>query len=169
MKTFFLLGCFYLLTWSASLLADDVIGYWKTIDDKTGKQESLVAIYEYQGKYYGRILVTYDDNGNIKDSVANPKDRAPGVKGNPYYSGMDIIWDMEPEGSRYVNGSIIDPQRGKIYNSKMWPDNGKLIVRGEFLFFGKNQAWIPASDRDFPQGFKKPNLATLVPNIPEVK
>lgn len=157
-----------LLTYCTSLQGqNNVIGFWKTIDDKTGKQESLVAIYEYQGKYYGRIVVTYDDDGNFKDSIASPRDRAPGVKGNPYYSGMDIIWDMQQEGNRYVDGSIIDPQRGKVYNSKMWPDNGNLVVRGEFLIFGKNQTWLPAKDKDFPPGFTKPNLQALVPKIPE--
>jgi len=164
-----LFAFFYLFALTTSLQAEDVVGFWKTIDDKTGRQESLIAIYEYQGKYYGRIIVTYDEEGGFRDSIENPVTRAPGVKGNPFYSGMDIIWDMEPKGTRYVDGSILDPQRGKIYNSKMWPDNGNLVVRGEFLFFGKNQTWLPAQERDFPPGFRKPNLTALVPKIPQVK
>ena len=32
------------------------VGTWKTIDDETGKPKSFVQIYEYQGKYYGKIV-----------------------------------------------------------------------------------------------------------------
>jgi uncharacterized protein (DUF2147 family) len=81
---------------------------------------------------------------------------------------MDIIWDMERVGTKYKDGNILDPQKGKVYDSQMWPSNGNLIVRGQFLFFGKNQEWIPAKENDFPQGFKKPDLTALVPKIPEV-
>lgn len=158
--------CLFFLFVLRTLSAEDVIGFWKTIDDKTGKQESLVAIYEYEGKGYGRIVLTYDDQGNISDSIESPKKRAPGVQGHPYYSGLDIIWDMEKKGERYKDGNILDPQRGKVYDAEMWLDNGNLIVRGKILFFGKNQQWVRAQENDFPPNFPKPDLNAMVPKIP---
>ena len=158
-----------LLAFSTVVLADDVIGFWKTISDKTGKAESIIAVYQYQGKYYGRIIATFDKNGKVDDSIEAPKDRAPGVVGNPFYSGLDIIWDLKPEGSKYSKGKIMDPEQGKIYNAEMWTNKGNLVVRGEIWLFGENQTWPPATESDFPPGFKKPNLATLVPEIHEVK
>lgn len=151
------------------LSAEEVVGFWKTISDKTGKPESIVAIYEYQGNYYGRLVATYDQDGQIQDTIDQPKNRAPGVEGNPFYSGLDIMWGLRHEGSKYLGGKIMDPEKGRIYDSEMWPKNGLLIVRGKIWVFGANQEWLPASDQDFPAGFQKPDLTQFIPVIPKVK
>jgi uncharacterized protein (DUF2147 family) len=161
-----LVGLLIMLSMSHALIAQDIVGFWKTINDKTDKPESIVGIYSYQGKYYGRLLATYNEKGQIEDSIYEPKDRAPGVVGNPYYSGLDIIWDLEKDADKYTNGKILDPKKGKIYEAEAWLKDGKLIVRGEILFFGVNQTWPAATDADFPQGFKKPDLKKMVPKIP---
>jgi uncharacterized protein (DUF2147 family) len=150
------------------LFSEDIVGFWKSISDETKKPQSIIAIYPYQNKYYGRLIATYDDNGTISETIENPHDRAPGVKGHPYYAGLDIIWDLEKEGSKYTNGVILDPEKGDEYAAEVWIENGNLIVRGKIFFIGKNQTWPKALDSDFPQGFKKPDLTKLVPVIPEV-
>ena len=38
----------------------NIIGKWKTIDDNTGKEKSIVEIYEKSGKYFGKITQLYD-------------------------------------------------------------------------------------------------------------
>ena len=64
---------------------------------------------------------------------------------------------------------ILDPEKGNIYNSELWVNsNGQLVVRGKYLMFGRSQEWFPALDKDFPSGFKKPDLNSFVPAIPEV-
>lgn len=163
----FLIGLLSCMTTLSA--ADSIVGFWKTIDEKTGKPQSIVAIYKYQDKYYGRLIVTYDDNGNIEDTVNDPKIKAPGVVGDPYYAGMDILWNLQEKGSKYEDGSIIDPEKGYVYGAELWREGDNLIVRGELLFLGRNQTWPPAAENDFPHGFKKPNLSTLVPVIPVVK
>lgn len=156
---------------SASYATDgtDITGFWKTIDDKTGKPQSIVAIYNNIGKYYGRIIATYKDDGSFGDDLYHQKERAPGVVGNPFYAGIDIIWAMEKKGSKYTDGKIIDPQRGDVYDAEIWPKDGKLIVRGEILFLGENQTWLPANEGDFPPNFKKPDLNQFIPIKPDVK
>ena len=146
-----------------------MIGFWKTIDDKTGKPQSIVGIYENEGKYYGRIVVTIDDNGNIQDTLDSPNKRAPGVVGNPYYAGLDIIWNLKKKGAEYRDGNIIDPEAGKVYGASLWRQGANLIVRGEILIFGRNQQWLPAAETVFPSRFAKPDLASLTPKIPQVK
>lgn len=146
----------------------DVIGIWKAMDNQ-GHPESVVAIYEYQGKYYGRMLATYGPQGNIEDTIYDPKGRAPAVKGNPYYSGMDFMWGLKKEGPKYTNGKILDPEKGKIYSAEMWRDKDNLIVRGEIWVFGENQTWLPIREQDLPPGFKKPDLNQFVPVIPQVQ
>jgi uncharacterized protein (DUF2147 family) len=169
MKKTLTLTFFFLLSISQVLFAQDIKGFWKTINDKTNKPESIVAIYEYQGKYFGRIILTYDDNGQVKDTIYKASERAPGVKGNPYYAGLDIIWNLKPNNSKFSDGKILDPEKGRVYDAEAWHKNGNLIVRGEILFFGENETWPPAAEHDFPAGFIKPNLAQLIPSIPQVK
>ena len=38
----------------------NITGYWTTIDDETKEAKSVVQIYEYQGKYYGRVVELLD-------------------------------------------------------------------------------------------------------------
>lgn len=166
MKKLLVLGLGYLFLFTHVLAAQDIVGFWKTVDEHSGKPQSIVAIYENQGKFFGRLIATYNDSGKIDDTIYAPKDRAPGVIGNPYYSGLDFIWNMKAEGPRYKDGKIMDPEKGKIYDAEMWIHGDNLIVRGEFLIFGRNQTWPPALDSDFPQGFKKPDLTAMVPVIP---
>lgn len=154
---------------SAGVSAQDIQGYWKTINDKTHKPESVIGIYEYQGKYFGKLVATYDDNEKIDDTIDAPKYKAPGVVGDPYYVGLDIIYDIKKDGSKFDGGKIVDPEKGDVYDAELWLDKGNLIVRGEILFFGENETWLPMKDTDFPANFKKPDLSKFVPSIPKVK
>lgn len=153
-----------------TLGAVDIEGFWKTIDDKTHKARSIVGIYPYQGKYYGRIVATLDENGKVHDTLNKPEERAPGVEGDPFYSGLDLIYELQDDGSQqYKGGKIVDPDEGKVYNAHLWVQDGKLIVRGEVLVFGRNQEWIRANDSDFPPDFPKPDMSKFVPSIPVAK
>lgn len=163
-----LFGILFIIAFSAIVEANEVLGFWNTISDETGKPESIVAIYEYQGKYFGRIVATYDDDGKVNDTIENPKERAPGVEGNPYYSGLDILWNLVPKDGKYVDGKILDPEEGKIYGAEMWLQDGKLMVRGEIWVFGRNETWVRSVDSDFPSGFKKPDPTKFVPVISHV-
>lgn len=168
MKKMLLCSLMCLCSFSTTLFARDIVGFWNTINEKTNKPESIVAVYEYKDKYYGRIVATINKQGVVDDSIDAPKDRAPGVIGNPYYSGLDIIWDLEKEGSKYTDGEILDPEHGKVYDAELWIEGDKLIVRGEILFIGRNQAWLPTEESRF-SNFTKPDLTKLVPSIPKVK
>lgn len=169
MKEKILLSILFILTFFSGLFAESIGGFWKSIDEESGKARSLVAVYEYEGKYYGRIIGTFDDNGNkIDETIYSPKSRAPGVVGDPYYCGLDFIWDLKPKGYKY-KGKIMDPREGKVYTAELWVADDKLIVRGELFIFGRNQTWLLAEDRDYPKGFKLPDVSTFVPVIPEIK
>lgn len=170
MKKMILFNLLSLLMFSSALVAqNDIVGFWKSVDEKTQKPQSLVAIYEYKGKYYGRLIITYDEDGKVQDTFYAPKIRAPGIQGNPFYAGMDIIYELKKNGDKYTEGEIVDPEKGNIYDAELWVDKGNLIVRGELSIFGRNQTWPPAQNSDFPQDFKKPDLKKLVPVIPKVK
>ena len=147
---------------------DDIGGFWKTINEQ-GEAQCIIAVYPYDGLYYGRIIATFSEKGQVDDSIYKPIKRAPGVVGDPFYSGLDIIWDLADSGVKY-KGKILDPEKGNIYNAELWVDNdGNLVVRGKLMMFGRNQTWRAVVDSDFPKDFKKPDPATFVPAIPEPK
>lgn len=153
---------------------EGIIGLWKSRDQKSDKPRSLVAVYKYQDMYYGRMLATYDEEGNINDTILEQKDRAPGVVGNPPYCGMDFVYNVkkresgDEENPKY-KGKIIDPKRGKIYKVELWRDGDDLIVRGELWIFGKNIPWHKASKEDLPKGFSMKDIKTFVPEVPQAK
>ncbi len=139
-----------LLTTLPVLAAQDIAGIWKTIDDETGEAKSLVQIYPYQGKMYGRVVSLFK----------NQDKKAVGIKGDPKILGLDVIWDMEDEGERWENGHILDPQKGKIYGCEIWREGNNLIVRGKIAFLGRNQTWVWES---------KAETENLTPVIPVQK
>jgi len=144
-----------------------ITGLWKTRDLYSDKPRSLVVIYEYQGQYYGRMLATYDENGQIQDSILEPKDRAPGVIGNPPYCGMDFIYNVRSMQGGRDEGKILDPQRGKVYDVELWRQGLNLVVRGKVWIFGKSILWRKASVQDLPRGFTLSEVSSFVPVIPQ--
>ncbi|HGY56933.1 MAG TPA: DUF2147 domain-containing protein [Caldithrix abyssi] len=119
---------------------NSIVGRWKTIDDETGEPKSIVSIYERDGKYYGRIDSLFRKPGEDPDPIC---DKCP--EDDPRYKqktiGMEIIKDMVKDGDEYVDGTILDPKKGKIYNCKLWIEDGKLMVRGYILFLYRTQTW----------------------------
>lgn len=137
------LTAFLLLTFSC-LSAQSITGKWKTVDDKTGKVESVIEIYKKDGKYYGKVVRLFID--------PNDKDQNPvcfnctDYRKNQKILGMEIITAMEydSKNKEYKNGKILDPESGDIYTCKLWIDNsGNLKVRGYLYFFYRTQTWLP--------------------------
>ncbi|MBS0585378.1 MAG: DUF2147 domain-containing protein [Verrucomicrobia bacterium] len=146
----------------------DITGLWKSRDEKSDKPRSLVAIYKYKGVYYGRMLATYDEQGKIKDTILEKKEKSTGVVGSPPYCGMDFVYDVKEGRNGRYKGKIIDPQKGKVYDAEFWLSGQDLIVRGEVWIFGKNIPWRKASEKDLPSGFKMSDIKSFVPVIPKV-
>lgn len=125
--------------------SQSIVGTWKSIDDETGKARSVVEIYEKEGKFYGKILKLFREEGEDPDPICEEcKDDRKGEK----IIGMEIISDMKynKKDNEYHKGEIMDPENGNIYDCKLWVDEGgKLKVRGYLLFFYRTQTWLPYS------------------------
>ncbi len=121
-----------------------IVGKWKTIDDESGKERSIVEIYEQEGKYFGKIVKLFRDPGEDPDPVCDEcEDHRAGQK----IIGMEIITDMKYNkgDDEYKKGEILDPENGNIYDCKLWIEEGNLKVRGYLLFFYRTQTWLPYS------------------------
>ena len=128
---------------SLSLNAQDIFGKWKTIDDNTGKERSIVEITEKDGKAYGKILKLFREPGEELDPIC---DECSDYRKDKKVIGMTIITDMENDGNEWEDGEILDPENGKVYDCKIWVEDGKLKVRGYVAFFFRTQTWFPANN-----------------------
>ena len=158
--------CFLLLL-SAKLCAQEIAGFWQTMDHQTNKPNSVVAVYCYDGKYFARIIGSFNDKGEIVDNIYHPEGRAPGLQGKPYYSGLDFVWNATFEGAGKYSGYVVDPRNGKVYDAELWRSGPNLILRGELFMFGQNEEWPPFPESKFTDTFKKPDVSTFVPVIPQ--
>lgn len=153
-----------------------ILGLWKGRDLFSTHPRSLVAIYEHQGMHFGRMLLTYDDKGEVKDTIFQQKDRSIVVRGNPPYCGMDIVYSLNKLGSATnptYSGEIIDPDGGTVYSVDVWRSDDNLIVRPKLWFFGINITWDRAYPYDLPkvfseQGFSIEGIKDFVPSIPKL-
>ena len=119
------------------LSAQNIAGRWVTIDDNTGKRRSVVEITVNDGKATGRIVEIIDPAKRDRTCEACTDDR----KGRKVL-GMEIIRNMVKDGDEWEDGTIMDPDNGKVYDCKLWVEDGKLQVRGYVAFFFRTQTWV---------------------------
>lgn len=126
-----------------TLLASDVPGTWKTVDEKSGKVRSQVEMYEQGGKLFGKITGLAEP----KDEQGKPKmcTTCTGADKDQPIVGLVIIKDLSLSGDRYKDGTIMDPEDGKVYKAEVWVEDGKLKVRGYVGLFYKTQTWLKAA------------------------
>jgi uncharacterized protein (DUF2147 family) len=117
------------------------VGLWKTIDDETKTEKSLVRITEAGGVLSGRVEKFLDPKTKA-DAVCEKctDDRA----GKPVL-GMTIIRGAKADAARqhWEGGDILDPNNGKVYKLRLKPEDGgkTLEVRGYIGPFFRNQQW----------------------------
>lgn len=122
---------------SVNAFSQDVFGKWKTIDDESGKEKSIVEIYEDNGKIYGKIVEILTEK---KQAVCS---KCEGEKKDQPVLGMQIIDGLEKDDDVFNGGTILNPSNGKVYKCRLkLEDNPNILqVRGYIAFFYKTQYW----------------------------
>ena len=120
--------------------SQSIVGKWTTIDDNSGKQKSVVEIFEKGGKFYGKVTKLFREANEDPDPICEECD-----KDDPRYHkkiiGMEIIRGMEKSGNEFEKGDILDPENGKVYKCRLWIENNELKVRGYWGPFFRTQSW----------------------------
>ena len=135
-----------LLVGAASALAqsDTPAGLWRTIDDKTGKDRSLVRIVDNAGVLEGRVEQIL--NRQPDDDPDHLCRKCEGERKDKPVIGMTILWGLKRDGQQWSGGEILDPKNGKIYRAKVKLVDGgkKLEVRGYIgiSLLGRSQTWV---------------------------
>jgi uncharacterized protein (DUF2147 family) len=119
-----------------AITAQDIAGRWVTIDDRSGRERSLIEITVKDGRASGRIADIFD-----QDKRDARCDKCPGERRDRPVLGMYIFEGLTRSGSEW-KGEIFDPESGKYYDCKLWIEDGRLKVRGYLAFFYRTQTWV---------------------------
>ncbi|MDR2193304.1 MAG: DUF2147 domain-containing protein [Treponema sp.] len=145
-----------------SFAADPAVGFWISVDEKTGKTTAGWEIYlENDGLLYGKMLsvtgfpqtqVAAACKESYKGFPVSGKVNQMRVVGTPW-----IFRLRQEKAGQWSGGSIINPEDGKMYKCKIIyhkADGGKykadtLEMRGEIgLGIGRSQFWKRASQSE---------------------
>ena len=118
------------------------LGRWKTVNDATGKVESVVVIWQEGGMLYGKIAKLIDPDPRDSDRCVQC---AGDLKDRPLV-GLRILWNLSKNGSQWSGGQILDPENGKVYRCSISLEDGgkRLKVRGfiGFSWLGRTEYWL---------------------------
>lgn len=126
-----------------SAMRDSPVGRWNTIDDKTGKVKSIVAIRKEAGQLYGKIETLFDP------PVPHPTCYlCKGAAKDRPLVGLQILWGFKQDGDHWSGGQVLDPESGRIYQASLALEDGgmKLRLRG-FIgipLLGRTEYWLRA-------------------------
>ena len=141
-KYFFLLMIYFI---SLTGISQTIFGDWNTYDEVTNDIESVIEVYERDGRAYAKI----------KDIIDLEKKSAicincSGKRKNQPILNMDILSGLEQNGEEWSGGKILDPKNGKYYKCYIkLIDSNTLKLRGYigFSVFGRTAIWKRAVDR----------------------
>ena len=139
-----------MFAWVAPVFADETaihppgispVGYWKTIDDATGKPKSIVQIWKTENNILmGKVIKVF--------AAAGKSERCSACEGdmrNQPLVGMVILSNLKPEATQWGNGRIVDVNNGKMYQCavRLTEKGKKLNVKNYigFPLFGHSQTW----------------------------
>lgn len=119
--------------------AQTVFGKWNSRDEKTGEIDSVVEIYEIDGKVFAKII-----------DITNPKLKGAlcveckGSKKDKPVLGLNVLYKLTKKRNKWIGGYGLDPRKGNYFNVyiKLVKPN-KLKIRGYAVFpiFGKTVYW----------------------------
>jgi len=143
-------GCaaFFSVLFSLTVFANTAlspVGYWKTIDDVSGKAKAVLRIYESHGVLNGQVVKTFPVPGEKPHTLCTA---CSGSRHNQPILGMVVLEGLKPSkdySAQWTGGQILDPLNGKIYRCTVTLMNKgqKLNVRGYIgiSLFGRTQTW----------------------------
>jgi len=119
--------------------SQSILGKWKTIDDETGKERSIVEIYESEGKIYAKIVKLL-----VKSEENRVCEKCKGANKNKPLKGLIVIDGLKKDGNEWNGAKILDPKTGSEYKCYITLEEpNKLKVRGYlgFALLGRTQYW----------------------------
>jgi uncharacterized protein (DUF2147 family) len=115
----------------------NAVGHWQTYID--GKLAGTVETYLLNGQLFGKV--TKVRPGRTPQDVC---DKCSGEYKNQLILGMVIMRNFHPDGEDWVGGTIVDPENGKEYKSKIWSEGKDILHMRGFIgisLLGRTEVW----------------------------
>lgn len=125
--------------------AQDIVGIWQSIDDKTNAPKALIEIKkDALGEYSGTIIKVTPSAGYKPQEFCT---KCTGALKNKPILGMTIFSKVkEVKPNQFGNGQIVDPLSGKLYkvNIKLSSNGNNIRVHGYIGIqaIGRTQTWV---------------------------
>lgn len=138
------------LAWADDTKASPV-GYWKTIDDKTGQARSIIKIVEVNREFRGRIVKLLAPPKDDPDPICK---KCTGDKKNKPVRGLEFLWGFKLETKGWSDGFVLDPEEGRTYHGNFQIiDGGKRMKLFGYvrviIKIGRSQIWERVSPSDY--------------------
>jgi uncharacterized protein (DUF2147 family) len=109
-----------------------VFGYWKRIDDETGKAQSFFRLWEDKGKLVGKIIKVLPTKDKKAQEVCT---ECTGAQANKPVNGLLFLWGFsrdQSNASKWIDGTVLNPENGKTYHCEveLSEDGNTLNVYG---------------------------------------
>ncbi len=118
--------------------AGDIVGVWLTEGGK-----SKVEVIKKDGKYQGKIIWLKTPNREDGTAKLDKENEEESLRKRPIL-GMELIKDFEWDEDIFEDGTIYDPENGKVYSCEITFENkDTLNVRGYigFSLLGRTTVW----------------------------
>jgi uncharacterized protein (DUF2147 family) len=128
-----------LLIITISINAQTIFGKWHSKNEETGKVDSVIEMYEKNGKAFAKIIEI--KNPERKNAVC---DLCEGTNKDKPILGLNILTGLEKDEDEWSGGKILDPRNGKVYKCYIQLEQpNKLKIRGYigFALIGKTAYW----------------------------
>ena len=128
-----------LLTITIASNSQTIFGNWHSTNEDTGEIDSVIEVYEKDGKAFAKIIDIKDVKR--KNAVC---DLCEDENKNKPILGLNILTGLTKDDNEWSGGTILDPRNGKVYKCyiKLVEPN-KLKIRGYIgvSLFGKTAYW----------------------------
>ena len=134
-----LIFTFLITLFATNMNAQSIFGKWENRDETTNEVDSVIEVYEKNGKAYAKIIEIMDENR--QDALC---DKCSGKRKNEPILGMNILSGLKKDGSEWSGGKILDPKNGKEYKCYIkLEEKNKLKIRGYvgFSLLGRTAYW----------------------------
>jgi len=125
--------------WISKSYSQSPVGTWLAIDEETNQPKAHVAIYEHEGKLYGKI---------VKLLVKTPKetcDFCKGINKDKPYIGMLVIYNMVKKNDEW-QGRVYKVSLGTEFKGSLkMIGKDKIKVTGSYLLISRSQIWTRVS------------------------
>lgn len=133
---------FTVFLFTITINAQTIFGKWLSTNDDTGEVDSVIEMYQKNGKAYAKVIEIKDPNRQT--AVC---EKCEGANKNKSILGLEILTGLEKDDDEWSGGEILDPRNGNIYKCyiKLVKPN-KLKLRGYigFSILGKTKYWMRA-------------------------